>query len=112
MGDGCSMYVAWTTVAQQADAEALAKTIVSLGLVVCVQIEGPIISYYRWEGRLERAEEYRLAFKFTANRLDELERYVFERHPYDTPEWIVVRAERVGEKYLSWANTNSTNPPL
>lgn len=106
------MYVAWTTVAQQADAEALAKTIVSLGLAACVQIEGPIISCYRWEGRLERTEEYRLAIKFTPHCLDELERHVFEHHPYETPEWIVVRAERVGEKYLSWANTNSTTPPL
>jgi periplasmic divalent cation tolerance protein len=33
-------------------------------------------------------------------------------HPYDTPEWLVVRAERVAEKYLSWAQANSSTPPL
>ena len=31
------------------------------------------------------------------------------RHPYDTPEWIVIRAEKVSEKYLSWAEANLTS---
>ena len=41
-----------------------------------------------------------------------LEARVLATHPYETPEWLVVRAERVGEKYLSWATTNSSTPPL
>jgi periplasmic divalent cation tolerance protein len=106
------MLIAWTTVSQRADAERLAGDAVSRGLAVCVQIDGPIVSHYRWEGRVERAEEYRLTFKLTASRLEALETFVIAQHPYDTPEWLVVHAERVGEKYLSWANANSTNPPL
>ena len=35
-----------------------------------------------------------------------------EIHPYEVPEWIVVRAGEVGEKYLSWAGALPTNPPL
>jgi periplasmic divalent cation tolerance protein len=106
------MYVAWTTVAQKSQAEALAASVVSQGLAACVQIEGPIVSFYRWNGQLERSEEYRLSLKCTADQLAGLERWVFAHHPYETPEWIVVRAEHVGEKYLSWAKATSTNPPL
>lgn len=106
------MFVAWTTVAQRADAERLAADAVSRGLAVCAQIEGPIVSVYHWEGRLERAEEFRLMFKCTRSRLAQLEARILGQHPYAIPEWIVVRAEHVGEKYLSWAEANSTTPPL
>ena len=41
-----------------------------------------------------------------------LEAQVLAGHPYDTPEWLVVRAEHVGEKYLSWAEANATFPPF
>lgn len=106
------MFVAWTTVAQRTDAERLAADAVSRGLALCVQIEGPIVSLYRWEGRLERAEEFRLMFKCAPSRLAQLETCILSQHPYSVPEWIVVRAEHVGEKYLSWAEANSTTPPL
>ncbi len=106
------MFLASTTVATRADADRLAAEVVALGFAACVQIDGPITSHYRWEGRAERAEEFRLTFKCLPARLTALEAHVLAHHPYDTPEWIVVRAERVGEKYLSWANANSTNPPL
>jgi periplasmic divalent cation tolerance protein len=106
------MYIAWTTVGQRADAETLASALVAQGFVVCVQIDGPIVSHYRWQGRAERSEEFRLALKCTAHQLADVERYVLAHHPYETPEWIVVQADRVGEKYLSWAEANSSNSPL
>ena len=106
------MFIAWTTVAQRADADRLAATAVGRNLAVCVQIEGPITSHYRWHGQDERAEEFRLTFKCLPSHLEALQQHVLEQHPYDIPEWIVVRAEHVGEKYLSWANANSSTPPL
>jgi periplasmic divalent cation tolerance protein len=106
------MFVAWTTVENRVDADRLAASAVAANLAVCVQIEGPIASHYRWQGKDERSEEFRLTFKCLPARLDALQQQVLAAHPYDTPEWIVVRAERVGEKYLSWANTNSSTPPL
>jgi len=104
--------IAWTTVAKRADAELLASESVARGLAACVQIDGPVISHYRWNGRAERAEEFRLSFKCLADRLAPLEAYVLANHPYETPEWVVVRADHVAEKYLSWAKANSSTPPL
>jgi len=77
-----------------------------------VQIDGPIVSFYRWEGKIERAEEYRLCLKCVTATLPALEQHVLAHHPYATPEWLVVPAERVAEKYLSWAEANSTSSPL
>lgn len=106
------MFIAWTTVGSRDDGERLAADAVRLGLAACVQIDGPVVSFYRWEGKIERAEEFRLTFKCTAANLAALESSVLGAHPYATPEWVAVSADRVAEKYLSWARANSTTPPL
>ncbi|MBM3854287.1 MAG: divalent-cation tolerance protein CutA, partial [Verrucomicrobia bacterium] len=46
------MYLAWTTTANLADAERIAADVVERQLAVCVQISGPIVSIYRWQGQI------------------------------------------------------------
>jgi len=106
------MFIAWTTLGNATDAEKLAADVVARGLAVCAQVEGPIVSHYVWQGRPERSEEYRLCLKCLPDKLAALESHVLAHHPYDTPEWIVVEASKVGEKYLSWAKANANNQPL
>jgi periplasmic divalent cation tolerance protein len=102
------MLIAWTTLAARDKAEELARAVIEQRLAACVQIDGPIISRYLWQGHPERVEEFRLCFKFLPAQQVALEAWLLAHHPHDTPEWIVVRAESVGEKYLSWARANST----
>lgn len=106
------MLLAWTTVATPEDAARLARGAVEANLAACVQVEGPVASHYRWQGRLESAQEYRLMFKFLPEQASALETWIQSRHPFDTPEWIVVRAEHVAGKYLSWARGTSTPAPF
>jgi periplasmic divalent cation tolerance protein len=108
----CGMFIAWTTLATRAEAEKMATDVVARGLAACAQVEGPIISFYIWQGRPERMEEFRLCLKCLPDKLAALEAHVLGHHPYALPEWVVVRAEHVGEKYLSWAGSNATNLPL
>lgn len=105
------MYLAWTTVGSSDDADRLAQDVVERGLAACVQIEA-IVSHYRWEGKHERANEYRLTFKCLPAQLQALRAHVLGHHPYDTPEWLALAATDVAEKYLSWAKANSSTPPL
>ncbi len=106
------MLLAWTTVATPEDATRLAGGAVESGLAACVQVDGPVTSHYRWQGKLESAPEYRLLFKLLPERAAALEEWVRTRHPYETPEWVVVRAEQVSEKYLSWARGACTSAPF
>jgi periplasmic divalent cation tolerance protein len=106
------MLIAWTTVGTGADADRLAADAVTAGLAACVQIDGPVVSHFRWEGKHERVEEFRLCFKLLPGQLDALRTLVLAAHPYDGPEWLVVRAEAVGEKYLSWAESTVHSRPL
>ncbi len=105
------MFVAWTTVATAGDAARLARGAVDARLAACVQVEGPVTSHYQWQGRREAGAEYRLMFKFLPGQAEALEAWILSQHPYDTPEWVVVRAEHVSEKYLSWARATSTPAP-
>jgi periplasmic divalent cation tolerance protein len=107
-----AVFIAWTTVAQRADADRLAAEVIHRNLASCVQIDGPVTSHFRWQGALERTEEYRLQFKCLESQIGPLERHLLAVHPYETPEWLVVRADQVGEKYLSWARASSSTPPL
>jgi len=106
------MYIAWTSLGTRANCEKLAAEVVALSLAACVQVERPIVSHFVWQGRPERTEEFRLCLKCLPDKLSSLETYVLAHHSYSTPEWIVVRAEHVGEKYLSWAGANPTKLPL
>ena len=104
--------IAWTTVENAAQAEELGRALIESKFAVCVQIDGPIASIYRWQGNIEQSSEFRLTIKFLALCQVELEACLMSHHPYSTPEWIVVRSEHVAEKYLSWAQANSSSLPF
>jgi periplasmic divalent cation tolerance protein len=85
---------------------------VQAGLAACAQVDGPITSIYRWEGKVAREAEHRLLLKFTPDAQADLERTLLAQHPYDTPQWVVLPASHVSEKYLSWAQANSSSLSL
>lgn len=106
------MFVAWTTTANRADADRLARGAIEAHLAVCAQVDGPSTSFYLWENKLEQSEEFRVWFKYLPANASLLGAWVHRHHPYATPQWIEVSAETVGEKYLSWAMANSTPRPF
>lgn len=84
------------------EAESIAEALVSERLAACAQIAGPITSIYRWEGEVERAEEWLLLVKTTTERFDEAEDAIRQMHSYDTPEIVALPIERGSEDYLRW----------
>jgi periplasmic divalent cation tolerance protein len=106
------LMIAWTTVGTSDEAERIATDSNLLNETICIQIEGPIRSHYRWQGKPEQAEEYRLTLKCLPAHLDSVSHRVHALHPYSIPQWVVVTATSVSEKYLSWARTNVGVPTL
>jgi len=81
----------------------MAAELVTAHLAACVQISGPISSYYLWHGKLDIAEEYRLTIKFLVEQTGKLESWLRENHPYEVPQWLAVSADRIGASYGRWA---------
>jgi periplasmic divalent cation tolerance protein len=84
------------------DVSALAHTLVEEHLAACVNVLPAMQSFYRWEGKIEQATERQLVIKTTAGRLTGLRSRLSELHPYDVPEFLVLRIEEGAESYLSW----------
>jgi periplasmic divalent cation tolerance protein len=104
--------IGWTTTSSQALAETMGRALVAADLAFCAQVEGPITSIYNWEGEIQNETEWRLKLKFLTPHGDAIAKRLGELHPYENPQWVTVKADSVGEKYLSWAKANSSSLPF
>ena len=92
------------TVPDPATAERLALALLDAQLAACVSLQPAGESYYRWEGRLERACEHTLFIKTTAEACPALETALREMHPYEVPEILVFPASGGLPAYLKWVS--------
>ena len=98
-----------TTLPTQAAAEELAAALVEKRLAACVQITGPILSVYRWQGDVNRDQEFSLCCKTTTSRLPQLIDYLRAHHPYDLPEIITCVLQSTPE-YYAWVVEQVDHP--
>jgi len=91
-----------TTLPDRALAERLAAQLVAERLAACAQVVGPVASAYRWEGRVETAEEWYCHLKTTDDRLPALRERLRRLHPYDVPEIVAVAIVDGDPVYLHW----------
>jgi len=97
MNDSISVVI--TTVETSDQAEQLSAALLDQSLAACIQIDGPIVSHYRWKGKLEKASEFRLMIKTSREVWDKLEAILQELHPYDEPEIILIPIEASSRGY-------------
>jgi len=90
-------------------ARKLAKAALQARLVACANLIPRIESHYWWRGKIESSAEVLIIFKTTKAKLKALEKLVLARHPYDTPELIVLSITAGNKRYLDWVSA-SVNP--
>ena len=97
-----------TNVPDRAAAERIADTLVTEGVAACVNIMAECASVYRWQGKLERANEVPLLIKTTRTAYPQLEEKLRKLHPYELPEIIALPVAAGLREYLNWvvAETN------
>jgi periplasmic divalent cation tolerance protein len=83
-------------------AERIARALVEAGLVACVNVLPGVQSIYRWEGKVESAEEVLAMMKTTEEAYPRIEARLKELHPYEVPEIIALPVERAGAAYAKW----------
>lgn len=83
-------------------ARRLARAALKARLIACANLIPRLESHYWWQGKIERGNEVLLLLKTTRARLARLETLILAEHPYDTPEFLVLRLDRGSAKYLSW----------
>ena len=96
------LVIVLTTVAADARADELARQLVDEGLAACVNLYPPMVSTYRWKGRVERESEQQMVIKTTRARVAALETRLRQLHPYELPEFVVLPVESGSEAYVDW----------
>lgn len=91
-----------TNLPDPASAETLARSLVEARLAACVTILAPCRSVYRWQGRIETADEVPLLIKTRAARYAEVEAAIHAQHPYALPEVVACDVTRGLPDYLAW----------
>jgi periplasmic divalent cation tolerance protein len=94
--------VALVTTGSEEEAKQIAETLVAEMLAACVNVMPAVTSIYRWEGELQRDQEWLLIIKSRQGVLDELVRRVQALHSYDVPEIIALPVVGGSEQYLHW----------
>ena len=91
-----------TTVPTEQLAQQIAEALVDNCLAACVQVQGPIQSVYRWQGKVEQATEWLCQAKTRRDLLPQIEKMIGQLHEYECPEIIAVPIVAGSEPYLKW----------
>ena len=75
-----------------------------------MQIVGPVISVYRWDGNVETAKEFRCELKTSEQHLGALESLIRELHNYDVPGIIALPQVFASEDYGNWLRQQLKQP--
>ncbi|MBI1902124.1 MAG: divalent-cation tolerance protein CutA [Planctomycetia bacterium] len=96
-----------TTIDSREAADKLAAHLVELRLAACVQVTGPIASTYRWQGKIEAAQEWLVVAKTRQDLYSRVESAIRQRHTYQVPEILATAVVAGSADYLRWLRSET-----
>ncbi len=97
-----SIVSVYATFANGDDARRIARLVVEERLAACANILAPCRSVYRWQGKVEEAEEVPALFKTRADAASRLIARIAELHSYDVPAAVVWPIAEAVPAYAAW----------
>lgn len=91
-----------STAGSKEEALRIAHALVEEELAACVNVVGPIESVYRWQGKVESAQEFLMLVKTTDARAASVAERIRSLHSYELPEAIEIDIEGGSADYLNW----------
>ncbi len=98
--------VVLTTAGSQEEARKIARSLVERQIAACVNIVPHVESIYRWQGKVESANEWLLVVKTMAANYSRVCDAIKELHSYDLPECIRLEITGGSQEYLEWIGEN------
>lgn len=97
----------YATFASDEEAQRLCRQLVEEQLAACANILAPCRSIYRWQGKIEEAEEIPALLKTAAANAPALLARLRELHSYDVPAAVVWPIRQTTPDYCEWIVRNS-----
>jgi periplasmic divalent cation tolerance protein len=92
----------YTTYPSIVEAERAGQALVERRLCACVNILPGMVSFYWWQGKVDRGDEVVMIIKTRASLSEKVRATVKEMHSYTTPAILVLAIESVDPDYHAW----------
>src|SRR5258708_12703496 len=103
MNEGC---LDLNKVGLEEEGRKIAQLLVERQLAACVNIVPQVESVYRWQGKVESANEWLLVIKTLEANFSRVCDGIKELHSYELPECIKLEISGGSQKYLEWIEEN------
>jgi periplasmic divalent cation tolerance protein len=90
------------TVSDEKEATKIAHILLKEKLIACANIVDPISSFFWWEGKIDKANEFLVIMKSRKSLFKKLSEKVKELHSYEVPEIIALSVIEGLPSYLNW----------
>src|SRR5260370_15382713 len=84
------------------EALQIASVAVERHLAAAVNVVGPMTSVYRWEDKVETAEEWQCLIKTGRDLYEKVEQVIREFHSYQLPGILAIPISAGSQSYLNW----------
>jgi periplasmic divalent cation tolerance protein len=92
----------YTTYPSIVEAETAGRALVERRLCACVNILPGMVSFYWWQGKVERGDEVVMIIKTRASLAAAVRAAVKQMHSYTTPAILVISIHDVDPDYHAW----------
>jgi len=101
-----SVVSVYAVFANAEEAERIGRAVVEVRLAACVNILGPVRSIYRWDSKIDSADEVAAIFKTSDEQADALMTRIAGLHSYAVPCVVVWPIDKVLQSYAHWVDDN------
>jgi len=84
--------------------ELIAKHLLSLKLVACVNLIPQGTSFYEWEGKVQKSKEFFMILKTKKKLSHQVFKEITNKHPYECPSICSLELEKAPLPFLKWMN--------
>ncbi|WP_016956323.1 divalent-cation tolerance protein CutA [Catenovulum agarivorans] len=100
--------------ADKDEAQKIAKVLLEQNLAACCQITENLLSIYKWQGKVEQANECMLVIKSVRSCFEQISQQVKRIHSYQVAEIIALEIQEIEPAYEQWLleQINSKTTPI
>lgn len=92
----------YMTCPSAAEAEKIAEVLLDKKLIACANIMAPHTALYRWQGQVERTQEFIVIMKTRAELFEKTKEIILKMHSYECPCIVSWPIEAGHAPFMEW----------